>query len=845
MRSGRSGLSTMDALLLLYDGVSDSESDGDPAHCVRCVLSRAFVQDRDLYRSGGWRSVCGRRDGLELEETVVDVQEDWDEETAVSTREDWDEETALMASLGLPVEFGSSSSRRLVVKTDSHVKRAKPKNACSQATRPESEEEIENCAFDVFGTEWNELCEGGGVEQKNLSEGGGTEQNQISVGVCERGTCSLQDVGGEESPETNASWERYWSRQGEELLWHGWLEKHPEDSISQQVAPWDCPHRSSRWELHYRETYHYYWEQFRYWASQGWTVDDASVEAQQEGQDMSCESKTPDTSELESGRSVDGEAADLIGQLSLRSKCSETLGTQQESESRGAGHNHDGFGGDPCFYGNEPCDGGTRRQPASSGNHTCPADSQQRASNSERSRQPTERESAGDDDDGDDKPPEIRQAKLKRSHELDAEETASLSAEEAWEKLGLKCSQNSRFGRLLKLKHDRGERQGRGVGGASKPRRRNQHIFFTEDGEIATPTRSRSLSKKPCFYPQVKNFLQRVQKEAEPDTGVVGVPAGSHPLGDSLEEEMGLEEEGQTDTPCSSEPGAQGDPESRCLHLLHVGKEEDEEQEEQEVEPGRELLPLDVPDYLLPDPPGPGIEEESSNPPRKKKTKKKKKTAKMPPEIAADPDLAKYWVQRYRLFSRFDEGIKLDHEGWFSVTPEKIARHIAKRVHDRSRPLLVIDAFCGVGGNAIQFALTGNQVVAIDIDAPRLSLARNNAEVYGVADRIDFIQGDFLQVAPRLRGDVVFLSPPWGGPDYLDADVFNIRTMMSPDGFEIFRLARIISENIVYFLPRNADMDQIASLAGPGGKVEVEQNFLNNKLKTITAYFGNLIQSDC
>ncbi len=37
---------------------------------------------------------------------------------------------------------------------------------------------------------------------------------------------------------------------------------------------------------------------------------------------------------------------------------------------------------------------------------------------------------------------------------------------------------------------------------------------------------------------------------------------------------------------------------------------------------------------------------------------------------------------------------------------------------------------------------------------------------------------------------------------------------------------------------------QIASLAGPGGKVEVEQNFLNNKLKTVTAYFGILIKSD-
>jgi hypothetical protein len=39
----------------------------------------------------------------------------------------------------------------------------------------------------------------------------------------------------------------------------------------------------------------------------------------------------------------------------------------------------------------------------------------------------------------------------------------------------------------------------------------------------------------------------------------------------------------------------------------------------------------------------------------------------------------KYWRQRYRLFSMFDRGIKLDNEGWFSVTPERIAQHIAER----------------------------------------------------------------------------------------------------------------------------------------------------------------------
>lgn len=47
-----------------------------------------------------------------------------------------------------------------------------------------------------------------------------------------------------------------------------------------------------------------------------------------------------------------------------------------------------------------------------------------------------------------------------------------------------------------------------------------------------------------------------------------------------------------------------------------------------------------------------------------------------PPGVVHD----KYWCQRRRLFSRFDMGVQLDSEGWFSVTPEVIADHVAERV---------------------------------------------------------------------------------------------------------------------------------------------------------------------
>ncbi|XP_039270802.2 uncharacterized protein LOC120345426 isoform X1 [Styela clava] len=213
--------------------------------------------------------------------------------------------------------------------------------------------------------------------------------------------------------------------------------------------------------------------------------------------------------------------------------------------------------------------------------------------------------------------------------------------------------------------------------------------------------------------------------------------------------------------------------------------------------------------------------------------KRKRKRPGIPDEIASDRSMVKYWAQRYKLFSKFDDGIKLDKESWYSVTPEKIAEHIA----ERCRCELIIDAFCGCGGNAIQFAFTCERVIAIDIDSVKIENAKHNAKIYGVDDRIEFILGDFFKVAQSLKADVVFLSPPWGGPGYLSKESYNLEDM-GIFGLKAFRIAKSITENVAYFLPRNTAVEQLMRLAGPGNKVEIEQNMLNNKVKTVTAYFG-------
>ncbi|XP_049874551.1 trimethylguanosine synthase [Pectinophora gossypiella] len=220
---------------------------------------------------------------------------------------------------------------------------------------------------------------------------------------------------------------------------------------------------------------------------------------------------------------------------------------------------------------------------------------------------------------------------------------------------------------------------------------------------------------------------------------------------------------------------------------------------------------------------------------RQKRYKLDSDISEMPPELAGDPKMIKYWKKRHSLFHRFDEGIKLDRESWFSVTPENVARHIAnKYIYD-----VVLDAFCGAGGNTIQFAMVSEKVIAIDIDPVKIEMARHNATVYGVADRIDFIVGDFFELAPRMKADMVFLSPPWGGPKYSENYKYDIETMLEPrPASELMRAARDINPNIALYLPRNTRTDQIVDLAKEAGcSVEVEQSYLDRRFVAITAYF--------
>ena len=50
---------------------------------------------------------------------------------------------------------------------------------------------------------------------------------------------------------------------------------------------------------------------------------------------------------------------------------------------------------------------------------------------------------------------------------------------------------------------------------------------------------------------------------------------------------------------------------------------------------------------------------------------------KPPPDGQLAKPLLKFWERRYSLWYRYDEGVLMTEQGWYSVTPETIAHHQA------------------------------------------------------------------------------------------------------------------------------------------------------------------------
>lgn len=168
--------------------------------------------------------------------------------------------------------------------------------------------------------------------------------------------------------------------------------------------------------------------------------------------------------------------------------------------------------------------------------------------------------------------------------------------------------------------------------------------------------------------------------------------------------------------------------------------------------------------------------------------------------------------------------LQVDDVALFSITPAPIAdimsREIAslKDIHPEKlgRLPVITDGCACVGGNVISFACCKlfSKVIAVEFDEIRKNMLLHNV---GVVDEIvrphmaavEIYNESYVDAMLRLEQDIVFLDPPWGGPDYKDAALVRLFLGGKHLATIIAALRNTSTKYVVFKAPTNFDIDDM------------------------------------
>jgi len=127
----------------------------------------------------------------------------------------------------------------------------------------------------------------------------------------------------------------------------------------------------------------------------------------------------------------------------------------------------------------------------------------------------------------------------------------------------------------------------------------------------------------------------------------------------------------------------------------------------------------------------------------------------------------------------------------------------------------VLDAGTGSGSVAIEFALLGCKVVAIEKREENLEIARRNFERFGVQEDVCLISGDIAQVELKEQFDVVFI----GGSEDLENSLHNCVKHLRQEGRIIIAAVKLETIAIALKGMKDAGIDpEILSVSLSKGK---------------------------
>lgn len=153
------------------------------------------------------------------------------------------------------------------------------------------------------------------------------------------------------------------------------------------------------------------------------------------------------------------------------------------------------------------------------------------------------------------------------------------------------------------------------------------------------------------------------------------------------------------------------------------------------------------------------------------------------------------------------EQLHMDEVAMHSVSAAWMAERICSVILALVGPgATITDGTACVGGDTIRFAQKFSRVNAVELSEQRAHMLYHNVKVCGVAAKVYVYNADYVRACTSLVQDVVFMDPPWGGPQYLTQKSLDMFLGPTPLA-DVCKRVWPFTKCIVLKLPMNFNQD--------------------------------------
>lgn len=216
----------------------------------------------------------------------------------------------------------------------------------------------------------------------------------------------------------------------------------------------------------------------------------------------------------------------------------------------------------------------------------------------------------------------------------------------------------------------------------------------------------------------------------------------------------------------------------------------------------------------------------------------------MEPTILENINLDKYFSKEdIELSIKNNKKLMITDKGLYSISKHNDAFWITENILDflknkglNSFNLNIIDGTAGIGGNTISFAKFFAKIYAIEINNVHFNVLNNNLNSLSILN-VDTYFDNFLNIINdlnirKIKSNIFFFDPPWGGKNYKNFKYFNLKIGKLP----VYNIINILYEKKFKYVilkgPYNLNLSPIFNLI-KYENMNVQSNFKKNMILCI------------